>query len=614
MIRIGVRGVRLFGCLAVLLVQGGWGMAQRKDPRPIVEVHEMMTLNEADARYGIFAPRDATSTKATLRGSDLPNIIFIMADDSRWDSYGVNGGPSWFPTPGIDRIALEGANFKNFFAVLPLCTPSRATFFTGMYPHITGATTNPQEICCGFLWISEILQQAGYYTIMSGKLGFELDSLRGFDDYLIAVTESYSPAKYLISTPTSAIKVVLSGHTTDIIREYARGRILARPPDQPFFLYMPHRAPHVPFIPRPQEKDVFDGIPMPYPSNASKYTKNFPSYYYPDNEAGDSIVQDSTYRGYFELLAGVEAVTHSFLKFLDDTLGIIDQCLIMYTSDNGNLKSEHKLQGKQLPLEESIRLPMFVRYPAWFPEGVEIYDVMGTNLDWATTILDAAQIPNTFGMQGLSLRALANYEVRREAFLYEVWSEIDKDTLLPPFLRNQTPAIRAVRTPYFKFIKSYCTSVTEQLFDMVNDPQENVNLINDPYYQKVAEYYRCKLDSIRKALGDFTLDTILSCKLKNPDYSHVGFSTNPGPLGSCIFVPVDIDTTFQVGFAEEPASDMPYEVRVFTLWGQLVYRTVVEANAHWSDQLQAVGRLPAGIYFVLYENATRRQVQKIAVQ
>ncbi|MCS6990405.1 MAG: sulfatase-like hydrolase/transferase [Chitinophagales bacterium] len=586
------------------------GLAQSRLPAKIIEVADTLTLQEAHERYGIFAPRPPTASASATR-DDRPNIIFIMVDDSRWDSYGVNGGPSWFKTPAIDRLALEGANFKNFFAVLPLCTPSRGTFFTGMYPHRHGATTNPEEIDCCFPWISEILQANGYYTVLSGKLGFDLDSLRGFDDYLVAITESYSPAKYLISTGNSVIKVVIGGHTTDIIKNYAVGRIISRPPGQPFFLFMAHRAPHVPYIPRPQEKDIFDTIPMPYPENANKYTKNFPSYYYPDNEAGDSIVQDSTYRGYFELLAGVEAVTGAFLKFLEDTAGILDQCLIMYTSDNGNLKSEHKLQGKQLPLEESIRLPMFIRYPKWFPEPVEVYDVMGINVDWAPTILDAAGIPNTYGMQGHSLRALYQGEVKRNAFLYEVWSEIEKDPI-HPWLANETPAIRAVRTPYFKYIKSFCNSTTEQLFDLINDPKENVNLINDPYYQKVADYYRCLLDSIRQVYGDFYVDTILNCKLKNVDYSHVGASTDPGPIGPCIYIPADVDTSLNVGLGSiEARADC--EVVVFTLGGQPVYRGWVAA-ATVSNVLQEQGRLPAGVYVARFCCGDHLQVRRIVLQ
>lgn len=583
--------------------------AKSRLPANIIEVDDTLTLDEAHERYGIFAPR-ASTTSAAVRTDERPNIIFMMVDDSRWDSYGVNGAPSWFKTPGIDRLALEGANFKNFFAVLPLCTPSRGTFFTGMYPHRHGATTNPEEIDCCIPWISEIMQANGYYTILSGKLGFDLDSLRGFDDYLVAVTESYSPAKYLISTGSTAIKVVIGGHTTDIIKNYARGRILSRPPDKPFFLVMPHRAPHVPFIPRPQEKDIFDTIPMPYPDNAQKYTKNFPSYYYPDNEAGDSVTQDSTYRGYFELLAGVEAVTNEFLKFLDDTLGIIDDCLIMYTSDNGNLKSEHKLQGKQLPQEESIRLPMFIRYPKWFPEAVEV-DVMGINVDWAPTILDAAGIPNTFGMQGHSLRALHQGEVKRNAILYEVWSEIEKDPI-HPWLANETPAIRAVRTPYFKFIKSFCNTTTEQLFDLVNDPKENTNLINDPYYQKVADYYRCLLDSIRQVYGDFTVDTILNCKLKNPDYSHVGTSTDPGPVHACIYIPSDVDTTFEVGL-DAVGPDHICDIVIYTLWGQVVHQSRQPVQAI-NDVLRQQSVLPAGIYLARFTCGTARQVRRVVIQ
>lgn len=568
--------------------------------RPSIELNDTLTLQELIQRYG---EPEVTSPNAGGLRDNRPNIIFIMADDSRWDSYSCNGAPSFFQTPNIDRIANEGANFKYFFSVFPLCSPSRATFLTGKYPHRTGVVNNAAEIQGSFPWISSILRDGGYYTGLAGKLGFDPDSIRGFDKYMISVNESYSPAKYSYWTGDTAVTVWLEGHTTDIITEYVVDMIDSRPPDKPFFIYLPHRAPHVPYIPRPQEAHLYEDIPMPYPGNSYKYQTNFPSYYYPFNESGDSLVQDTAYRGYFQMLAGVEATTGNILNYLE-SIGILDNTLIIYTSDNGNIKSEHKLQGKQLPQEESIRLPLFMRYPGWFPEPKIIYDVMGINTDWMPTLLDAAEIPDTFASDGFSLRALANHTVIRDAFLYEEWRE------------NETPPIRAVRTKYFKFIRSYCTDTTEQLFDMINDPQENDNLINDSAYQTLANYYRCKLDSLRAALDDNAVDTILQCHLKSPDSTHIGASSNPGPIFTCILPPVDGDTTFLPVGVDELTLNLndQYEMSVYNLFGNLVSRHQVIYTGNEATLLLSKEALNPGLYILVLKNENMRRVLKVVLQ
>jgi arylsulfatase A-like enzyme len=225
---------------------------------------------------------------ATTR-DNRPNIVFILLDDARWDSYQVNGGVPFFPTPNIDRIANEGVNFKICAAVLPLCTPSRGTFFTGLYPHKHGAVTNPDNIQGGLPWISSILQESGYSTYMAGKLGFPPDSVRGFDEYLLSTSEKYIDAKFSYFGPLddSATTIIPGGHTTDIITDFAADFIRRHADDDhPFFVFIPHRATHVPLIPRPEDDGLFDNDTMPYPDNAEKYQSNFPSVSLPVESSG----------------------------------------------------------------------------------------------------------------------------------------------------------------------------------------------------------------------------------------------------------------------------------------------------------------------------------------
>ncbi|MEO5675500.1 MAG: sulfatase-like hydrolase/transferase [Chitinophagales bacterium] len=581
---------------------------------PVKEINDTLTLNQFLNKYP-HKINAKSSEKGRVRNI-RPNILFVMTDDARWDGASVNGAPAYLQTPNFDRIANEGVNFKNFFAVLPLCSPSRSTFYTGLYPHKHGVVNNAVNLRANIPWISEILHDAGYYTVMAGKLAYKPDSIRGFDDFMISVVESYENSKYLIWTGDTAIQLFVAGHTTDLLTQYVIGKMQTRPPDQPFFIYLPHRAVHVPYRPRGEDSTKFANDTMPY-INANKYTKNFPSYYYPFNEAGDSAVQAASWRGYFRMLIGVEETFGKILHYMD-SVGLTDETLIMYTSDNGDLKSEHLLQGKQLPQEESMLLPMFLRYPIWFPEHKDIYDQLGCNIDWAPTLLDAAQVPDTFGMDGLSLRALANNEVTRDAFMYELWAE------------NYTPAIRVVRSRYFKYINSFCSDTTEQLFDLVNDPLENTNLINDPYYQVVAQYYRCKLDSFRLVLHDtanvqsithenadtiISSDSLIFCKLKNADSTHVGESENPGPIGTCAFPVFDIDTTFSpVGIDDPLHDDAFWDVTVFNVYGEVMISEKRYYQTVPGSQLVLTQSLSPGIYIVEFRNKYLRLIRKIISQ
>src|SRR2546422_598300 len=122
-----------------------------------------------------------------LRAADSParpNIIFILVDDLRWDALGCMGHPV-AKTPNIDRIAKEGALFKNFFVSIPLCAPSRSSFLTGQYAHTTGVTNNGNhnELSHQLVTYPKLLHDAGYETAYAGKwhMGNDATPRPGFD-------------------------------------------------------------------------------------------------------------------------------------------------------------------------------------------------------------------------------------------------------------------------------------------------------------------------------------------------------------------------------------------------------------------------------------------------
>src|SRR6184192_2998531 len=102
--------------------------------------------------------------------ADRPNIVFVLVDDIRWDAFGCMGHP-WVKTPNVDRLAKEGVLFKNFFDTIPLCSPARAGFLTGRFPHATGVTTNGNNNALSHKLVTwpRLLHDAGYETAYMGK-------------------------------------------------------------------------------------------------------------------------------------------------------------------------------------------------------------------------------------------------------------------------------------------------------------------------------------------------------------------------------------------------------------------------------------------------------------
>jgi N-acetylglucosamine-6-sulfatase len=430
-----------------------------------------------------------------------PNILAIMVDDGRYDIYQPNGGPSWFQTPAINRIADEGVNFQLACPATSQCAPSRATFYTGLYPHNHGCVKNSDHMNDSLPLIQQILKDNGYYTGFVGKYGQNLGTPAGFDWWAISQSDYYEDVIYTIND----LDTFISGHISDIYPELALQFLNQVPEGKPFALFYFHRAPHGPTVPRPEDALLYTSEEIPFPTNFQKYTHDYPSFYYASvyKWPYDSLETDTAKLLEFQAIAGVEDNTDTLSDWLESK-NMLDNTFLLYTSDNGYIKGEHLLQGKGLAQDESIRLPLFIRYPKWFTPGSVVSDEIAVNIDIAPTLLDLAGIPDTFGMDGLSLHKLYTHDVSRKEFFYEFGGT---GNLIPPF--------RSVRSLQYKYTYYYCNSNTEEFFDLVNDPQENNNVIKEASYATLIQSYREKLDSLRIAFGDYE-PTPIACSLLHP--------------------------------------------------------------------------------------------------
>jgi N-acetylglucosamine-6-sulfatase len=485
------------------------------------------------------------STSHTFESKLLPtgpNMLIVYLDDSRYDCFGATGAPDYISTPAIDRIANEGANFKYCFPALSLCEPSRASIMTGLYPHHSGVIDNDYQPDFDKQTIAPILEAAGYHVGFVGKYGFKKFPNPGFEYYCESSSDPYWNGKYDYNGQNN---IIIPGHKTTVFTEKAFEFLQSVPAGEKWVLFFAHKAPHVPLTPRLEESNLLDGVDIPIPPNYyTPYAVNAPSHYnecnhekYADTE--EDFKQD--YRDYHELNAGVEWSMDTLLQYLEMN-GLTDSTLIMFTSDNGLLIGEHFLAGKELALEESIRVPMFIRYPKWFPPGTLVDSAMVMNIDIAPTMIDAAGLPDTFGMDGTSMRRFYDGSAERKELFYEYFH---RETCNPTFT--------AIRDFKYKYVQNGCTTSADEFYDLTIDSLENYNLINYEAYFDLIEEYRTKLEALKIQWDYINLsDSLIDCKLDSVDSTAVD---------STIIIGIEppIENSFrpgQLNVYPNPASDL----------------------------------------------------------
>ena len=459
---------------------------------------------------------------------------------------------------------------------------------TGLYPHKNGATDNTHSIHPDLPNLATILHGAGYYTGMIGK--YIINPPQPGYDYWLDAWPDYVNAKYNYN---GTLKVI-PGHNTDVLTDSAL-KFIAKS-QQPFYLWLAYHAPHDPSVPTAAYDGLYADQPMPVPDNTDPYTVNYPSFL--DNFGSEITMTPAeippAYESYFETLGGLDPAIDSILTRLD-SLHLLDNTMIIYTSDNGHMYGEHGMFCKQLAYEPSIRVPLFIRYPLWFHDSTVVQNQIALNIDIAPTIIQAAGIADTFHFDGVSLKKLADKTVKRKDMMYEM---ISKET--GP---GSWPFIRGVRSFTNKYVYYGCSADTvEEFFDLVNDPEENTNLINNPSYSSLIQSYRDRLVVLQAQYDDTVAEPYQNCYLVNPQEkistSEAGDFTTvyPNPSDGMIFINAP-DLTGQV-------------MQVITLLGiQVAAFKVVAAESALDLKF-----LPPGLYYLVYETGTQKKIIKIVIE
>jgi len=522
------------------------------------------------------------------------NVLFIVLDDARYDMSTLTGAPSWFLTPNINRIANEGVDFKIMIPATSQCSPSRATYYTGLYPHVNGVVKNGSKLSNQFTLVQQILHDNGYYTGFVGKYGQFLGTPKGFDWWATSDGDIYVNPDYTINGKDTLIP----GHITDVYPQLAKRFLNSVPAGKSFVLFYFHRAPHDPTIPRPQDTSLYTNEVMPFPSDFQFYTVNYPSYYanIEWNRADSDTVNNLMLRTY-QCIKGVDDNVDSLFTWLQ-AKNWMDSTLIICTSDNGYLIGEHKLDGKVLGLEQSIRVPLFIRYPQWFSPNTVITDEIASNIDIAPTLLDYYNIPDTFGFQGISLRQLANGEAQRKSFLYEYAG----DPLIAAF--------RGVRTLTGMYIKSYCNQTTEEYYDLTNDPQNNTNQIYNSAYSTSISQCRALLDSLRTVYGDTKTPASRNCNIAHSSQKLYDPENDNEQENQLKMAPNLASASFEIYFRN--LNQQPATLRIFDCMNQEITTREIGSD-DYLDEIDC-SSWSTGVYLVRIEQGGVSFLGKLVVQ
>lgn len=404
-----------------------------------------------------------------------PNFLFIYTDDQRWDALGVvqrEQGPRarfpWLKTPNLDRLAADGVRFRNAFVVTSLCAPSRAAFLTGCYGHINGVVNNHTDFPVGNMTHASLLRAAGYATGYIGKwhMGKQSGQRPGFDYSASFIGQGkYFDCPFEINGKSTETK----GWVDDVSTEYALD-FLRKNRTKPFSLVLGYKTCHGPFQPPPRTAELF-------PNAQARATPNLrtPGVYLAEDRkqkirTAEPAAEGPANLGYFRAIAAADENVGRILKLLDE-LQLSRNTMIVFAGDNGYYLGEHGLGDKRTAYDESLRIPLLLRYPKLGIKDKRI-DQLALNIDLAPTIVDFAGLPVPKQMQGRSWRPLLEGHPAewRKAFFYDYVAE-----------RGFTaPTNLALRTDRAKLIRYPGYPEWTELFDLAADPQEMRNLYADP--------------------------------------------------------------------------------------------------------------------------------------
>ena len=479
------------------------------------------------------------------------NIIYIMTDDHSYQTVSAYD-TRYIKTPNIDRIAAQGVLFENSFVANSISGPSRACLLTGKHSHINGFTDNTKRFDTTQMTVARLLKEGGYQTAMIGKWHLGGHPSTDFDYWRVVPGQGnyYNPD---FITPEG--NIVVEGYATDIITDMGIDYLSSvRDKEKPFMLFLHHKAPHRNWMGNTPDLDAFEDVTFPIPDNyyddyrgreaarvnemsiikdmvvasdlkmvheqiPDKYgaarseirrmnpaqRAAWEAQYNPitekflkDNLQGNELAEwkfQRYMRDYLKCIKSVDDNIGRLMAYLERE-GLLENTLVIYTSDQGFYMGEHGWFDKRFIYEESLRTPLVARMPNSMkdaPRGVKVSEMV-QNIDHAPMFLAMAGLEIPAEIQGVSYKSLlegkhpANW---RKSIYYHYYEHPGEHNV------HRHYGVRSADN--FTLVHFYSgTMDTWELYDMNKDKAQMHNVYGKPEYAAKQAELHTELDRLRE--------------------------------------------------------------------------------------------------------------------
>lgn len=436
-----------------------------------------------------------------------PNLLVLHTDEHHYNTLGCYGGQI-VKTPHIDSLAKGGVICTSFYATTPVCSPSRAALVSGRYPQNTPVVNNNIPLDDNIVTFAEVLRRAGYATGYAGK--WHLDGSGkpqwgpkrkfGFEDNRFMFNRGHW--KKLVDGPKGpdigAKKNGKPGYglagadektfSTDWLSDKAIEFIKTNK-DKPFCYMVSYPDPHGPNTVRAPYDTMYKNAKVPIPKSLEKALANFPKWA-PKAKGVTANHIRKIMPAYYGMVKCIDDNIGRILAVLKKE-GLLENTIIVFTSDHGDLCGEHCRLNKGVPYEGSARIPFIVHYPKKIKAGGQVGEALSC-VDFFPTVMGLMGRKHQVAVEGRDATALLS------GVGDPAWEDV-------AFLRGTkaAPWICAV-TDQYKLV--YAVDDVPWFVNMTQDPDELVNAFNQPAHRPIIRSLTRKLVAYGKRYKDERVD------------------------------------------------------------------------------------------------------------
>ena len=418
-----------------------------------------------------------------------PNILFLFSDQHRAAAMSCAGDPN-VQTPTLDQLAAEGVRFTNAYANSPMCAPFRASLYTGQYINNHGVNCLFKPLLTEHPVLPELLQAHGYHTSHMGKWhlsGGDCPShfvspyfRPGWDDWM-GWENSNRPFQTEYSCGDMPLPIYqMDGYQTDVISDMTIDWIKNYSGNKPWFHVMSFEPPHPPFEAPPAYMERFADADIIFRDNVDRDSPKIEHY-------------RRSLRAYYAQITNMDDNIARIIQCLKDTQQI-DNTIICYFSDHGEMHGSHDRMHKEVPEQESSNIPFIVRYPPAVKAGL-VNEAFISVVDFMPSLCGLLDIPVPDYVDGEDLSRCFDGSDRNGSEI--ILHQFDRPFF--SFEEHHELHYRGIRFGDWKYIVHYHRE-RSRLFNLKDDPYEMHNRIQDPdcaeIIQDLEQRLRLKLDAI----------------------------------------------------------------------------------------------------------------------